>query len=81
VGVIDLSQSIAIDRRLLPTTGRDRSASFAIDQIDLPVHRKDLSLSIVVELPRFRGQFIVLAFGFRLVPPPSILHLKRSLPR
>ena len=34
-----------------------------------------------LELPRFRGQFIVLAFGFRLVPPPSILHLKRSLPR
>jgi hypothetical protein len=48
VGVTNLSPSIAIDRPLLPTTGRDRSASFAIDQKDLPIHRKDLSPSIVV---------------------------------
>jgi hypothetical protein len=48
VGVTDLSPSIAIDRHLLPTAGRDRSASFAIDQKDLPIHRKDLSLPIVV---------------------------------
>ena len=48
MGVTDLSPSIAIDRPLLPTTGRDRSASFAIDQKDLLIHRKDLSPSIVV---------------------------------
>jgi hypothetical protein len=48
VGVTDLSPSIAIDRPLLPTTGRDRSASFAINQIDLPIHRKDLSPWIAV---------------------------------
>jgi hypothetical protein len=44
----NLSPSIAIDRLLLPTTGRDRSASFAIDQKGLPIHPKDLSPSIVV---------------------------------
>jgi len=37
VGVTDLSPSIAVDRPLLPTVGRDRSASFAIDQKDLPI--------------------------------------------
>jgi hypothetical protein len=48
VGVTDLTPPIAVDRPLLPTAGKDRSASFAIDQKDLPIHRKDLSLSIEV---------------------------------
>jgi hypothetical protein len=68
VGVTDPSRSIAIDRPLLPTTGRDRSASFAFDQKDLPIHRKDLSPSIVVyrDLHGYMSESI-------MMPPKAIV--------
>jgi len=47
--VTNLSPSIAIDRHLLPATGKDRSPSIAVDQKDLAIHRKDLSPSIAVD--------------------------------
>ncbi len=48
MGVTDLSPSIAVDRPLLPTAGRDRSASFAIDQKPSLTIEKTFSPSIAV---------------------------------